>query len=162
VLSSLYESFLLSFLNIITLPFAISGAFLSLWIFGEGVNIFSVIGILLLLGVATKNSILLIDTAQERLKFKAKETESDDGQKIIEAAVRRLRPILMTSLALIAGAIPIAIGLNEASAQRTGMGVAIVGGTLTSTLFTLVLIPSVIMLVVKVQEKLLKLSSKNK
>jgi len=162
VLSSLYESFLLSFLNIITLPFAISGAFLSLWIFGEGVNIFSVIGILLLLGVATKNSILLIDTAQERLKLKANETDKDDRQQIVAAAVRRLRPILMTSLALIAGAIPIAIGLNEASAQRTGMGVAIVGGTVTSTLFTLVLIPSVIILVVKVQEKLLKLSRKNK
>jgi HAE1 family hydrophobic/amphiphilic exporter-1 len=67
----------------------------------------------------------------------------------------------MTSLALIAGAIPIAIGLNEASAQRTGMGVAIVGGTVTSTLFTLVLIPSIIMLVEKIQKKLFNFRNSN-
>ncbi len=152
VLASLYESFLMSFLNIITLPLAVSGAFLSLYLLKEGLNIYSVIGILLLLGVATKNSILLIDTAIERLK-----SDHDDfslakaSDDILQSSVRRLRPILMTSLALIAGCVPIAIGLNEASAQRTGMGVAIVGGTLTSTLFTLVLVPSMILFVEKMK-----------
>jgi HAE1 family hydrophobic/amphiphilic exporter-1 len=147
VLASLYESFLLSFLNIITLPLAVSGAFSSLWLFGEGLNIYSVIGILLLLGVATKNSILLIETAQEQ------QHKNVTGEGLMvslkRATVLRLRPILMTSLALVAGCIPIAIGLNEASATRTGMGVAIIGGTLTSTLFTLVFVPALLVLVAK-------------
>lgn len=155
VLASLYESFLLSFLNIITLPLAVSGAFFALWILNDGLHLYSIIGMLLLLGVATKNSILLIDTAKELFN-----KEIDHGRSMAEeirdAAVLRLRPILMTSLALIAGTVPIAIGLNEASAQRTGMGIAIIGGTVTSTLFTLVFIPALLILV----QKLTTLSKK--
>jgi HAE1 family hydrophobic/amphiphilic exporter-1 len=150
VLASLYESFLLSFLNIITLPLAVSGAFLALLMFDEGLNIYSIIGILLLLGVATKNSILLIDTAKGRL---GENGGADFVNEIIHASVRRLRPILMTSLALIAGTIPIAIGLNEASATRTGMGVAIVGGVVTSTLFTLVFVPCMLVVVQKIKSR---------
>lgn len=152
VLASLYESFLLSFLNIITLPLAVSGAFFALWILNDGVHLYSIIGMLLLLGVATKNSILLIDTAKELFE---KETENGKSvaEEIRDAAVLRLRPILMTSLALIAGTIPIAIGLNEASAQRTGMGIAIIGGTVTSTVFTLVFIPALLLLVQKLKSK---------
>jgi HAE1 family hydrophobic/amphiphilic exporter-1 len=75
------------------------------------------------------------------------------GESLIDACVRRLRPILMTSLALMAGTLPIAIGLNEASAQRTGMGVAILGGTVTSTLFTLFLIPCLLTVVERVKKK---------
>lgn len=128
VLASLYESFLLSALNLLSLPLAISGALFAIWLKGETLNIYSLIGVLLLLGVATKNSILLVESVHE-------------GGNLINACVKRLRPILMTSLALMAGTLPIAIGLNEASAQRTGMGIAILGGTITSTLFTLFLIP---------------------
>lgn len=128
VLASLYESFLLSALNLFSLPLAISGALFAIWLKGETLNIYSLIGVLLLLGVATKNSILLVESVHE-------------GGNLIHACVKRLRPILMTSLALMAGTLPIAIGLNEASAQRTGMGIAILGGTITSTLFTLFLIP---------------------
>ncbi len=150
VLASLYESFLLSFLNIVTLPLAVCGAFFGLWIMQDGLHLYSMIGMLLLLGVATKNSILLVDTAKERLDASnGKETLEEAKEGIASASVRRLRPILMTSLALIAGTIPIAIGLNEASAQRTGMGIAIVGGTITSTLFTLIFIPSLLILVEK-------------
>jgi HAE1 family hydrophobic/amphiphilic exporter-1 len=148
VLASLYESFLLSFLNIITLPLAVSGAFLALWMFNDGLHLYSMIGMLLLLGVATKNSILLIDTAKELFE-KHHGVGVSIAHEITEASVLRLRPILMTSLALIAGTIPIAIGLNEASAQRTGMGIAIIGGTVTSTVFTLVFIPSLLILVQK-------------
>jgi multidrug efflux pump subunit AcrB len=151
VLASLYESFLLSFLNIITLPLAVSGAFVALLLFGESLNIYSIIGILLLLGVATKNSILLIDTAKGRLDDVG---EADFVKEIVVASVRRLRPILMTSLALIAGTIPIAIGFNEASATRTGMGVAIVGGVVTSTLFTLVFVPCMLVVVQRVKVSL--------
>ncbi len=148
VLASLYESFLLSFLNIITLPLAVSGAFVALLLFGESLNIYSIIGILLLLGVATKNSILLIDTAKGRLGDVG---GADFVNEIVVASVRRLRPILMTSLALLAGTIPIAIGLNEASATRTGMGVAIVGGVVTSTLFTLIFVPCMLVVVQRVK-----------
>ncbi len=151
VLASLYESFLLSFLNIITLPLAVSGAFVALLLFRESLNIYSIIGILLLLGVATKNSILLIDTAKGRLDDVG---ETDFVNEIVVASVRRLRPILMTSLALIAGTIPIAIGFNEASATRTGMGVAIVGGVVTSTLFTLVFVPCMLVVVQRVKVSL--------
>jgi HAE1 family hydrophobic/amphiphilic exporter-1 len=149
VLSSLYESFLLAFLNIITLPLAMSGGVFALYALNDGLNIYSTIGMLLLLGVATKNSILLIDTANHRLKSGIISSYPETVTAIIESSVRRLRPILMTSLALIAGCIPIAIGLNEASAQRTGMGITIVGGTVSSTLFTLVLVPSLLLLVEK-------------
>lgn len=149
VLASLYESFLLSVLNIVTLPLAVSGAFAALLLFGEGLNIYSIIGILLLLGVATKNSILLIDTAKGGMED---ENWSDFQTAIISSSVRRLRPILMTSLALIAGTIPIAIGLNEASATRTSMGIAIVGGAFTSTLFTLVFVPCMLIVVQKLKK----------
>lgn len=150
VLASLYESFLLSFLNIVSLPLAVSGAFFGLWLMNDGLHLYSMIGMLLLLGVATKNSILLMETAKERLGGDRPDESLEHTQEEINvASVRRLRPILMTSLALIAGTIPIAVGLNEASAQRTGMGIAIVGGTITSTLFTLIFIPCLLMVVEK-------------
>lgn len=154
VLASLYESFLLSILNIITLPLAVSGAFLALLIGNQGLNIYSIIGILLLLGVATKNSILLIDTAKGQLGESSERGEF--VKNIISASVRRLRPILMTSLALIAGTIPIAVGLNEASATRTGMGIAIVGGAVTSTIFTLVFVPCMLVVVQRAKYGLIK------
>ena len=133
-----------------TLPLAICGAFFALWIMQDGLHLYSMIGMLLLLGVATKNSILLVDTAKERLaQGDGQETLEEAKEGIASASVRRLRPILMTSLALIAGTIPIAVGLNEASAQRTGMGIAIVGGTISSTLFTLIFIPVLLILVEK-------------
>ncbi len=159
VLSSLYESFLLAFLNIISLPLAISGAIFALWMFRDGLYIYSVIGVLLLLGVATKNSILLIDTANHRLKSQSFQNPEELREAIVESSVRRLRPILMTSLALVAGCIPIAIGLNEASAQRTGMGIAIVGGTVSSTFFTLFLIPCLVVLVERLRTLLKKKDS---
>jgi HAE1 family hydrophobic/amphiphilic exporter-1 len=158
VLASLYESFLIAFLNIFALPLAVSGAFLALAIFNESLNLFSIIGILLLLGVATKNSILLVDTASQRLKASANKDSLDD---IAFACVRRLRPILMTSFALIAGTIPNAIGLNEVSAQRRSMGLAIIGGTVTSTLFTLLLVPAMLLLVERLREKKFSSTPKN-
>lgn len=148
VLASLYESFIISFLNIITLPLAVSGAFCALYLFHQDLNLYSMIGILLLLGVATKNSILLIDTAKENFKKEWDRHSIPEIKAVIEnASSRRLRPILMTSLALIAGTVPVAVGLNEASAQRTSMGIAIIGGIITSTLFSLFLVPSLLILV---------------
>ena len=91
----------------------------------------------MLLGVAVKNSILLIDYANQQIQAGKNRTEA-----MLLAGKTRLRPILMTSLALIAGTIPIAIGLNEASKQRTSMGVAIIGGLISSTLLTLIVVPA--------------------
>lgn len=137
VLASLYESFVTPFTIMLVLPLAACGAFYGLFIAGASLDLFSMIGCIMLLGVATKNSILLVDTTNHLIA-----NGKPMDQAIIEAGKTRLRPILMTSIALIAGMIPIAIGLNEASKQRTSMGIAVIGGLVSSTLLTLVVIPA--------------------
>ncbi|MGZ3772213.1 MAG: efflux RND transporter permease subunit [Pseudobdellovibrionaceae bacterium] len=137
VLASLYESFITPFVILLALPLAVTGALVALLIFGKTIDIFSLIGIVLLLGVVAKNSILLVDYTNQLIH---------DGLErnvaLIKACRTRLRPILMTSLALISGMVPIAIGLNEASAMRTSMGIAIIGGLISSTLLTLIIVPA--------------------
>ncbi|TGK31631.1 efflux RND transporter permease subunit [Leptospira yasudae] len=137
VLASLYESFITPIAIMLVLPLALCGAFIALFLTQKSLDIFSMIGLIMLIGVATKNSILLVDFTNQLL---------DQGREmkeaIIEAGRERLRPILMTSFALIAGMLPIAIGLNEASRQRTSMGVAIIGGLISSTILTLVVVPA--------------------
>ncbi|MBS1958595.1 MAG: efflux RND transporter permease subunit [Bdellovibrionales bacterium] len=137
VLSSLYESFVTPFTIMLALPLAFCGSMVALAITQESLNIFSMIGVIMLLGVAVKNSILLVDYATQLIH-----EGMDRTQAMVKAGRTRLRPILMTSLALIAGTIPIAVGLNEASKQRTSMGVAIIGGLVSSTLLTLVVVPA--------------------
>ncbi|MGE3759244.1 MAG: efflux RND transporter permease subunit, partial [Pseudobdellovibrionaceae bacterium] len=138
VLASLYESFVTPYTILLALPLAICGAVIALFISGKGLDIFSLIGVVMLLGVVAKNSILLVDYANKLIE--------DEGKTIYDALLiackTRLRPILMTSFALIAGMIPIAIGLNEASAQRTSMGIAIIGGLISSTVLTLLVVPA--------------------
>jgi hydrophobic/amphiphilic exporter-1 (mainly G- bacteria), HAE1 family len=147
VLASLYESFVTPFTIMLALPLALGGAFVALLIAGESLNLFAFLGIFMLLGVAAKNSILLVDFAKQAM---------DEGQDripaIIAAGKTRLRPILMTSVALIAGTMPLAIGLNEASSQRTSMGVGLIGGTVTSTLLTLVVIPAAFLFIDRFRE----------
>jgi HAE1 family hydrophobic/amphiphilic exporter-1 len=101
------------------------------------VDIYSLIGLVMLLGVATKNSIILVDYAHQQVQKGV-----DLKEAILMAGRKRVRPILMTSLCLIAGMIPVAIGLNEASGQRTSMGIAIIGGVISSTLLTLFVVPA--------------------
>lgn len=138
VLASLYESFITPLTIMLALPLAFCGSFVALAITRESLNIFSMIGVIMLLGVAVKNSILLVDYANQKIR--------DEGLSRTEALLlagrTRLRPILMTTMALIAGTLPIALGLNEASRQRTSMGVAIIGGLISSTLLTLVVVPA--------------------
>lgn len=137
VLASLYESFVTPFTIMLVLPLAACGAFIALFLSGQSLDINSMIGVILLLGVATKNSILLVDTANQLI---------DEGMErsaaLVKSGTMRLRPILMTTFALIAGMLPVAIGLNEASKQRTGMGIAIIGGLVSSTLLSLVVVPA--------------------
>ena len=137
VLASLYESFVTPFTIMLALPLAFCGSMVALAITQQSLNIFSMIGVIMLLGVAVKNSILLIDYAMQLIQKGATRNEA-----MIQAGKTRLRPILMTSLALIAGTVPIAVGLNEASKQRTSMGIAIIGGLVSSTLLTLIVVPA--------------------
>jgi HAE1 family hydrophobic/amphiphilic exporter-1 len=137
VLASLYESFITPFSILLALPLAMTGAFIALLVFGKTIDIFSLIGIVLLLGVVAKNSILLVDYTNQLIH-----EGMERNVALLKACRTRLRPILMTSLALISGMIPIAIGLNEASAMRTSMGIAIIGGLVSSTLLTLLIVPA--------------------
>jgi hydrophobic/amphiphilic exporter-1 (mainly G- bacteria), HAE1 family len=138
ILASLYESFIIPLTIMTALLLALCGAFLALFLFHEAVNILSILGMVMLLGIASKNSILLVDFANQLVQ-----KGLDRNKAILQAGKARLRPILMTSMALIAGTIPVAIGLNEASKQRTCMGIAIIGGVITSTLLTLVVVPAI-------------------
>jgi HAE1 family hydrophobic/amphiphilic exporter-1 len=137
VLASLYESFVTPFTIMLVLPLAISGAIFALLLTNASLDLFAMIGCILLLGIATKNSILLVDYAAQKVAEGV-----DLSTAMIQAGKTRLRPILMTSVALIAGMIPVAYGLNEASKQRTGMGIAVIGGLISSTLLSLVVVPA--------------------
>ncbi len=138
ILTSLYESFITPFTILLALPLALCGAAFALFVTGESVNIFTMLGIFMLIGVSGKNSILLIDFTNHLM-----EQGKSRRDALIEAGRVRLRPILMTSFALIAGTLPVAIGLSESSSQRTAMGVAIIGGLISSTALTLVVVPAV-------------------
>lgn len=137
VLASLYGSFFTPFTIMLVIPLAACGAFLALWMTRSNFDLFSMIGCVMLMGLATKNSILLVDFALEQQRAGVAKKVA-----LIKAGETRLRPILMTSLALIAGMIPVAIGLNEASKSRTSLGIVVIGGTISSTLLTLVVIPA--------------------
>lgn len=138
VLASLYESMVTPFTIMLVIPLAVFGGFFGLFVMHASLDLFSMIGCVMLMGLATKNSIILVDYINQKL------TEGMPlDQAIIAAGKTRLRPIIMTSLALIAGMMPIAIGLNEASSQRRSLGIAVVGGVLVSTLLTLIVIPAV-------------------
>lgn len=138
VLASLYESFVTPFTIMLVLPLAMCGAFFALALTGASLDLFSMIGCIMLLGVATKNSIILVDYTNQQMENHGMNLR----EAILLAGKNRLRPILMTSFALIAGFVPIAIGLNEASAQRTSMGIALIGGLISSTLLTLIIVPA--------------------
>lgn len=137
VLASLYESFMIPFTIMLVLPLAACGAFYALFVTQSSLDLYSMIGCIMLLGIATKNSIILVDYINQSVA--SGKTIQD---AILIAGKNRLRPILMTSFALIAGMLPVAIGLNEASKQRTSMGVALIGGLMSSTLLTLVVVPA--------------------
>lgn len=138
ILSAQFESFKDPVIIILTVPMAVAGAFLSLWLCGQSWNIFSQIGTIMLIGLVTKNGILIVEFANQ-LKEKGMPVQ----EAIREAAVSRLRPILMTSLAIAIGALPIAMALGAAAKSRMSMGTVIVGGTLFSLVLTLFVIPAI-------------------
>jgi multidrug efflux pump subunit AcrB len=136
ILAAQFESFIDPFIIMLTVPMAIAGAMLSLWIFGQTLNIFSQIGMILLIGIVTKNGILIVEFANQKRK-----TGMNKRVAAFEAASARFRPILMTSLATIFGALPIALALGAGASSRIPLGIVVVGGLLFSLLLTLFVIP---------------------
>jgi HAE1 family hydrophobic/amphiphilic exporter-1 len=151
ILSSLYESFFMPLTIMFVIPFAMCGAFWGLWMFGKSLDLYSAIGCIMLTGLATKNSIIMVDYI-----FQLMEKGMGKMEAVVEAGRTRLRPILMTSLCLIAGMIPIAIGLNEVSNQRSSLGAAVIGGVVSSTLLTLIALPAVFIYMDSLRNWLLK------
>lgn len=138
VLAAQFESFVDPLAIMLTVPLALSGALLCLWLFGQTINIFSEIGMIMLIGLVTKNGILIVEFANQKRKQGLNKMEA-----VIEAAQQRLRPILMTSLATSLGALPIALSLGAASTSRIPLGIVVVGGILFSLTLTLLVIPAV-------------------
>jgi len=137
ILAAQFNSFIDPFIIMLTVPLAIAGALLSLWIFGQTLNIFSQIGMIMLIGLVTKNGILIVEFAnQNRLQGMSKMDAA------IYASSQRLRPILMTSLAMALGALPIALSLGAAATSRIPLGIVIVGGIVFSLVLTLFVIPA--------------------
>lgn len=137
ILAAQFESFIDPFIIMVTVPLAIAGAVLSLWIFGHTLNIFSQIGMIMLIGLVTKNGILIVEFAnQNRMKGMGK------MEAAVYSATQRLRPILMTSLAMALGALPIAMSLGAAATSRIPLGVVIVGGIIFSLVLTLFVLPA--------------------
>jgi multidrug efflux pump subunit AcrB len=137
VLAAQFESFIDPLIIMITVPLAFAGALLSLWMFNQTLNIFSQIGIIMLIGLVTKNGILIVEFANQ----KRKEGEGKIDA-VIDAAALRLRPILMTTLATALGAVPIALALGSGAQSRIPLGIVIIGGLLFSLILTLFVIPA--------------------
>jgi hydrophobic/amphiphilic exporter-1 (mainly G- bacteria), HAE1 family len=138
ILASQFKSFLQPLALMSSLPLTLIGVVLALLAFRSTLNMFSVIGIVMLMGLVTKNAILLVDFA-----IRAREAGMERSAALLEAARVRLRPILMTTLAMVFGMVPLAFALTEGSEQRAPMGQAVIGGVITSSLLTLVVVPVV-------------------
>lgn len=138
VLAAQFESFKDPLTIMITVPLALAGALLSLWIFDQTINIFSQIGMIMLIGLVTKNGILIVEFANQKREFGLNKKDA-----VLEASAQRLRPILMTSLATALGALPIALSIGAAATSRMPLGIVIVGGIMFSLLLTLFVIPAV-------------------
>jgi len=137
ILSAQFESFRDPLIIMFTVPLAMAGAVLSLWICGQTFNIFSQIGIIALIGIVTKNGILIVEFANQR-----KAQGLSIKEAVIDAAAQRFRPILMTSLATVFGVLPIALALGAAARSRISIGIVIIGGLLFSLGLTLYVIPA--------------------
>jgi len=137
VLAAQFESFVDPLIIMITVPLALAGALLSLWLFGQTLNIFSEIGMIMLIGLVTKNGILIVEFANQK-----REQGMSKMDAVLDASRQRLRPILMTSLATSFGALPIALSLGAASTSRVPLGIVVVGGLIFSLILTLFVIPA--------------------
>ena len=138
VLAAQFESFIDPLIIILTVPLSLAGALLTLHFTGQTLNVFSQIGIIMLVGLVTKNGILIVEFANQRKQQGMRKLEA-----VLDASVSRLRPILMTSLATILGILPIALSLGASAGSRQSLGIAVVGGLIFSGLLTLFVVPAV-------------------
>ncbi|BET67128.1 efflux RND transporter permease subunit [Opitutales bacterium ASA1] len=138
VLAAQFESFRSPFVIMLTVPLSLSGAVLALWLFDQTLNIFSQIGLIMLVGLVTKNGILIVEFANQRLAAGAPSAL----EAVREAAEARLRPILMTTLATILGVLPIALALGAGAESRVSMGIGVIGGLIVGSALTLIVIPA--------------------
>ena len=136
ILAAQFESFRDPFIIMLTVPMAVTGAMISLWIFGQTLNIFSEIGMILLIGIVTKNGILIVEFANQKCKNGLVKRVA-----AFEAASARFRPIVMTSLATIFGALPIALAIGAGASSRVSLGIVVVGGLFFALILTLFVIP---------------------
>jgi HAE1 family hydrophobic/amphiphilic exporter-1 len=137
ILGAQFNSFRDPVTVLLALPFSFSGAFLGLWLTGQSLNMYSMIGLILLMGIVKKNSILLVDFTNQR---------RSEGLGVLDAlkdaCPQRLRPIFMTTISTVAGAVPLALSLGPGSESLKPMAIAIIGGSLVSTLLTLIVVPA--------------------
>jgi multidrug efflux pump subunit AcrB len=137
VLASQFNAFTHPFTVLLALPFSVSGALLALWLAGQSLNVYSMLGVILLMGIAKKNSILLVDFTNQ-----ARAEGMERHEALLHACPVRLRPILMTSIATIAGALPPALAIGPGAELQRPMALSIVGGMIVSTAFTLFVVPA--------------------
>jgi multidrug efflux pump subunit AcrB len=149
VLAAQYESLLHPFTVMLAVPLAVTGALGALWVARSTLNVYSQVGMILLIGLVSKNSILLVTYAND-LRARGR----DAVAAMVEAGRIRLRPILMTSVATVFGALPIALGLGAGAGSRRPLGYAIIGGMVVSTLLTLYLVPAVFVVLERVRARL--------
>ena len=157
LLGSQFNSFLYPVAIMASLPLSLIGVFFALFLFGSSLNMFSIIGIIMLMGLVCKNAILLIDFIKESLSNGLSRTES-----IMLAGQTRLRPILMTTAAMVMGMVPLALGIGEGSEQQAPMAHAIIGGVITSTLLTLIVVPVIYTYLDDGKQRFLRLFAKKK
>ena len=157
LLGSQFNSFLYPVAIMASLPLSLIGVFFALFLFGSSLNMFSIIGIIMLMGLVCKNAILLIDFIKESLSNGSSRTEA-----IMLAGQTRLRPILMTTAAMVMGMVPLALGIGEGSEQQAPMAHAIIGGVITSTLLTLIVVPVIYTYLDDGKQRFLRLLAKKK
>lgn len=149
ILAIQFNSFIHPVIVLVALPFSVTGALLILWISGVSLNLFSFIGVIVLMGIAKKNSILMVEYTNKLRQAGEKDIE----QALLKGCSIRLRPILMTSFATVAAALPLVIGDSMGQETRTPMGLTIIGGTIVSTIFTLLVVPSLYRLLSRFESK---------
>ena len=150
ILAILYESYLHPLTVLSSLPVALVGGLLTLWLFGAEASLYAYIGMFMLMGIVKKNGIMIVDFAQQRIEHGVK-----DDQAIHDASIERFRPIMMTTMAALLGALPIALGFGADGASRRPLGLVVIGGLIVSQFITLFITPAIYLYMEEFQEKVL-------
>jgi HAE1 family hydrophobic/amphiphilic exporter-1 len=150
ILAILYESYLHPITVLSSLPVALVGGLLTLWLFGSEASLYAYIGMFMLMGIVKKNGIMIVDFAEQRVRQGVK-----DEQAIHDASMERFRPIMMTTMAALLGALPIALGYGADGASRRPLGLVVIGGLIVSQFVTLYVTPAIYLYLEEFQEKVL-------